>query len=126
VARRQRGAVPLADLAGETWVTGHPAMGWEELTQRACRELGGFDPDIRHRMNDATIALALVARGLAVALVPDLALPVRRTGLAVRPIAEGSIERRTFAVTRTTDAARPSTRAVLAAVQAEAAAVGPA
>ena len=26
-----------------------PGMGWEEMTQRTCRELGGFDPDIRHR-----------------------------------------------------------------------------
>jgi DNA-binding transcriptional LysR family regulator len=121
-ARRHRGAVPLAELAGETWVTGHPVMGWEELTQSACRELGGFDPDIRHRTNDANLALALVARGLAVALIPDLALPARRTGIAVRPVAESPIERETFAVTRATDAARPSTQAVLAAVRAEAAA----
>ena len=124
-ARRHRGALPLGALAREPWVTGHAVMGWEELTQRACRELGGFEPDIRHRTNDATIALALVARGLAVALVPDLALPPRRTGLAVRPVEEGPIERRTFAVTRSTDAARPSTQAVLAAVRAEAAAVTP-
>jgi DNA-binding transcriptional LysR family regulator len=124
-ARRHRGPVPLAELAGEVWVTGHPVMGWEELTQRACRELGGFDPDIRHRTNDANMALALVARGLAVALVPDLALPARRTGIAVRPVAESPIERTTFAVTRATDAARPSTQAVLAAVRAEAAAHAP-
>jgi DNA-binding transcriptional LysR family regulator len=124
-ARRHRAAVPLGELAGEVWVSGHPAMGWEELTQRACRQLGGFEPDIRHRTNDANMALALVGRGLAVALVPDLALPARRTGLAVRPVAEGPIERQTFAVTRATDAARPSTHAVLAAVRAEAAAVTP-
>ena len=43
------------------------------MTQRICRELGGFDPDIRHRANDATVSLALVARGLAVAMLPDLA-----------------------------------------------------
>jgi DNA-binding transcriptional LysR family regulator len=122
-ARRHRGAVPLAALARETWVTGHPDMGWEELTRRACREHGGFDPDIRHRTNDANIALALVARGLAVALVPDLALPHRHTGLAVRPVAEGPIERESFAFTRAADAARPSTQALLAAVRDAAAAL---
>ena len=55
-----------------------PSMGWEEMTQRTCRELGGFEPDIRHRTNDATISLALVARGLAVTLLPDLPLAGRR------------------------------------------------
>src|SRR3954469_19035671 len=71
-ARRHREAVPLAELAGEAWTTGHAAMGWEEMTQRTCREHGGFDPDIRHRTNDATVGLALVARGMAVTLLPDL------------------------------------------------------
>ena len=122
-ARRHRGAVPLAALAGEAWVTGHPDMGWEELTCRACLQHGGFDPDIRHRTNDATIALALVARGLAVALVPELALPRSRAGLAVRPVAEGPIDRETFAFTRAADAARPSTQALLAAVRDAAAAL---
>ena len=50
-------------------------MAWEEMTQRTCRALGGFEPDIRHRTDDATVSLALVARGLAVALVPGLAIP---------------------------------------------------
>ena len=74
-ARRHQHAVPLSELAGEAWATGHPGMGWEEMTQRTCRERGGFDPDIRHRTNDATISLALVARGLAMALLPGLVLP---------------------------------------------------
>ena len=47
-------------------------MAWEEMTQRTCREHGGFEPDIRHRTNDATVSLALVARGLAVTLLPEL------------------------------------------------------
>src|SRR4051794_706418 len=74
-ARRHKHAVPIAELAGESWTSGHLEMGWEEMTYRTCRELGGFDPDTRHRANDATISTALVARGLAVALLPDLALP---------------------------------------------------
>src|SRR4051795_1941107 len=86
-ARRRKGAVPLAELAGEPWVTSHPGMAWEEMTKRTCRQYGGFDPDIRHRMNDATVGLGLVARGLAVTLLPDLVLPGRHPGVAVRPIA---------------------------------------
>ncbi len=92
--RRHREAVPLAELAGEAWATGHAAMGWEEMTQGTCRELGGFDPDIRYRANDATISLALVARGLAVTLLPDLVVPGDHPGVALRAIAEGPVDRR--------------------------------
>jgi DNA-binding transcriptional LysR family regulator len=116
-ARRYPEAVPLAALAGEPWTAGHAEMGWQEMTQRTCRELGGFDPDIRHRANDAIISLALVARGLAVSMLPELPLEGRRRGVALRAIAEGPVDRAIFAATRTTDAARPSTQALLAAVR---------
>jgi DNA-binding transcriptional LysR family regulator len=122
-ARRHREAVPLAEVAGEAWAAGHAGMAWENMVERTCRELAGFDPDIRHRVNDATVALALVARGLAVTMLPDLPLPDRRPGVAVRRIAQEPVERRIFAATRTADATRPSTRAVLGAVRAAAAAV---
>ena len=101
------------------WTTGHAGMGWEEMTQRTCRDLGGFDPDIRHRTNDATISLALVARGLAVTLLPELAIAARRPGVALRRIAGGAVERAIFAATRSADAARPSTRALLDQLRAQ-------
>jgi DNA-binding transcriptional LysR family regulator len=118
VARRYQDAVPLAALAGEVWTAGHAELGWEEMIQRTCRELGGFDPDIRHRANDATISLALVRRGLAVTMLPELPLEGRRSGVALRAIAAGPIDRAIFAATRAADASRPSTKALLAAVRA--------
>ncbi|MGZ4203429.1 MAG: LysR family transcriptional regulator [Thermoleophilaceae bacterium] len=124
-ARRHKEVVPLAQLAGEVWTTGHVGTGWEEMTDRTCRELGGFDPDIRHRANDASICLALLSRGLAVAMLPELPLPERRTGIAVRRIAEGPVNRAIFAATRTADAARPSTQALLSATRNAAAALYP-
>jgi DNA-binding transcriptional LysR family regulator len=117
LARRHRDAVPLGALAGAAWATGHRAMGWEEMTRRTCRVHGGFEPDIRHRTNDATVALALVARGLAVTLVPDLVMARRPPGVALRRIAEAPVSRSILAVTRAADAARPSTRALVAAVR---------
>jgi DNA-binding transcriptional LysR family regulator len=116
-ARRHRDAVPLAELAGEAWTTGHAGMGWEEMTQRTCRGHGGFEPDIRHRTNDANVSLALVARGLAATLLPEFALPERHPGSAIRRIAGDPVERAIFAVTRAADAARPSTQALVAAVR---------
>ena len=113
--------MPLAALAGEAWATGHAGMGWEEVIQRTCRELGGFEPDLRHRANDATISLALVARGLAVTMLPALPLPGRAPDIAVRRFAERPVDRAIAAVTRAADAARPSTQALLAAIRAAAA-----
>jgi DNA-binding transcriptional LysR family regulator len=101
-------------LAHEPWTTGHPGMAWEEVTRRACRELGGFEPDIHHRTNDATVSLALVARGLAVALVPSLAVPGDHPGVVLKPT---GVKRRILAVVREADAARPSVQTLVAGVR---------
>jgi DNA-binding transcriptional LysR family regulator len=116
-ARRHAEAVPLAELATDAWSTGYAGMGWDEMTRRTCQELGGFEPDVRHRTNDAGISISAVAHGLAVSMVPDLALPGRHPGVKIRDIAGGPVTRAIFAATRTTDAARPSTQALLAAVR---------
>ena len=117
VARRHRRALPLAELAGEVWTTGHRGTPWEEMTEGTCRQLGGFDADVRHRTNDAIVSLALVSQGLAVTLLPDLVGAKEQPGVVVRSIADGRVERTIFAATRTSDARRPSVRALLAAVR---------
>ena len=123
IARRHPEAVPLASLAGEAWTTGHAEMGWEEMTQRTCRELGGFDPDIRHRANDADHQPRARRPRAGGDLLPDLPPEGRRRGVALRAIAEGPVDRSIFAATRAADAARPSTQALLAAVRDAAAAL---
>ncbi len=113
-----RGAVVrLAELAGDVWTTGHTGMAWEEMTQRTCRELGGFEPDIRHRTADANVSLALVAHGMAVTMLPELVLRDVDERVVLRPIAERPLTRAIYAVTRAADAVRPSTQALLAAVR---------
>ncbi|MBA3263993.1 MAG: LysR family transcriptional regulator [Thermoleophilaceae bacterium] len=123
-ARRHRHAVPLAELAGDVWTTGHRDTGWEQIIERTCRELGGFDPDIRHRTNDSVTSLAVVAHGQAVTLLPHLVAPDAHPGVAVRGIAEGSVHRTIFTATRTADAKRPSVQALLGAVRTAAANLG--
>ena len=122
-ARRHPDAVPLAELADETWTTGHVGLTWEQVIYRACRELGGFEPDIRHRTNDANVSLALVASGFAVTMLPDLVVPGRHPGVTLRTIHDGPVRRTIYAATRTSDGARPSTQALLAAVRDAAAAL---
>jgi DNA-binding transcriptional LysR family regulator len=124
--RRHRHAVPLAELAGDAWTTGHRETAWQEMTERTCRELGGFDPDIRHQTNDSVTSLALVAGGQAVTLLPALVDPdpAVHPGIAVRAIAGGSVHRTIFAATRAADAKRPSVQALLAAIRAAATNLG--
>src|SRR5919206_602065 len=117
----ERAAVAEAELAAAAGtVAGRPpiaGLGWDEMTRRTCRELGGFEPDVRHRTNDAGISLEIIAQGLAVGMLPDLALPPRLPRIELRDIADAQLSRAIFAATRATDAARPSTQAVLAAVR---------
>ncbi len=119
-ARRHPREVPLAELADAPWTTGHreTRSGWEELIVRTCRELGGFEPDIRHRTNDSVTSLALVAAGQAVTMLPRLVRPDARPGVAVRALADGSVHRTIFAATRSADARRPSISALLSAIRA--------
>jgi DNA-binding transcriptional LysR family regulator len=102
---------PLDTLADHVWTSGQAGMAWDEMIQRTCREHGGFEPDIRHRTNDAGVSLALVAKGLAVTLLPKLATPDGFTTTEV------PVSRAILAVTRAADAARPSTRALVEAVR---------
>ena len=115
----RRDPVPVSELAGERWTTGHRGTAWEDITNRTCRRLGGFDPDIRHRTNDSVLSLALVAGGQAVTLLPQLVQPGAHPGVAVRGIADGTVHRTIFAATRAADGQRPSVQALLAAVRAE-------
>jgi DNA-binding transcriptional LysR family regulator len=124
LARRDATTVPLRELAGATWTTGHPGMGWEEVTRRTCRAIGGFDPFVGHRTNDAVVSLGLVAHGMAVTLLPDFVAASEHPGVAVRAIAEGTVHRTIYAATRAADAERPSVRALLRAVRDAAAGAG--
>jgi DNA-binding transcriptional LysR family regulator len=119
-ARADPRAVRVRDLAAEPWVSSDPGMGWNEITTRICREHGGFDPDIRHRTNDAIVGLRLVGRGLAVMLIPQLAAAGPHPGVVIRDISRAPLKRMIFAATRTADARRPAVRAVLDAVRAAA------
>jgi DNA-binding transcriptional LysR family regulator len=114
-ARRRGRSVARAELAEATWISGPRGLGWNEITERLCLE-AGFTPAIRHRLNDAVVAAALVASGSGVALLPRLALPDRDPRIAVRGVSGASPARAIYAVTRTADARRPSTQALLNAV----------
>lgn len=65
----------LADVLGPwcdaPWITAVPGTTGHAMTVRAC-QIAGFDPQVRHHVNDFAAVLAFVAAGQGVALVPGL------------------------------------------------------
>ena len=71
---------------------------------RICRQLGGFEPDLRHASDDFLILLELVRTTGACALLPELVLGYEPAdwmpGVVVRDVVEGTIGRTVFMLTR--------------------------
>jgi DNA-binding transcriptional LysR family regulator len=114
--------VALVALRDEPWAIGKPGTHYAELAIRACRALGGFEPDVRHRSTDLLILLALVAAGQAVALLPDLVRAGREPDVVARDVAEAPLTRTVFSAIRRGSARRPALRALRAALSDAAAA----
>jgi DNA-binding transcriptional LysR family regulator len=112
---RSGGPVPIAGLRSAIWTASAEGTGHHAMVVGTCRALGGYEPDLRHRSNDADVQLELVRVGAAVALMPPLALRGEDPDIAVRDIAETALQRRLVAVTRDTPPA-PALTALLAAV----------
>jgi DNA-binding transcriptional LysR family regulator len=110
--------VRLRDLAEEAWLSAHAETQFAQMQLRACRLIGGFEPDVRHWANDIAILIALVAAGEGVVLMPGLARAERDRRIAVRPIKDADPGRTIYALNRQTNAARPSVRALIAELRA--------
>jgi DNA-binding transcriptional LysR family regulator len=111
---RKRGRVELAALRDEPWATAYEGTAYSEMLVRTCRLRGGFEPIIRHRVNDMETLLELAAGGLAVILAPSLGLPEDHPGLTVRDLKGEPVSRSVFAATRQGAAERPAVAALLA------------
>ncbi|MBO3741691.1 LysR family transcriptional regulator [Actinoplanes flavus] len=116
---RSGGPVAVADLRSEVWAASAEGTGHHAMVVGTCRALGGYEPDLRHRSNDADVQLELVRAATAVALMPALTLPGDDRALAVRDIAEATLMRRLVSATRDTPPA-PALTAFLAAVTEQA------
>jgi DNA-binding transcriptional LysR family regulator len=109
------GPVPMRRLATAAWAGCQPGTGHREMQVRVCRQLGGFEPDLRYSSDDFLIQLELVRSTGACALLPDLVLGYGAPGVAVRAPAEGTVEREVFLLSRRSRT--PAVAAVAAALQ---------
>lgn len=121
------GAVPsasvtLTGLAENPWILPGPRSHLGHAARVAC-QASGFEPMIKHEVEEQTTALAMVAAGLGVTLVSDLGLALRPPGVDV--VALGDALTRTVSVAyRTRSARRPALHLVIDAVRTAAAEKG--
>jgi DNA-binding transcriptional LysR family regulator len=111
--------IALADLRSEVWTASAEGTGHHAMVVGTCRALGGYEPDLRHRSNDADVQLELVRAAAAVTLMPPLAMPADDPALAVRDVADTTLRRRLVAVTRANPPS-PALTALLTAVMNQA------
>jgi molybdate transport repressor ModE-like protein len=110
-------AVALAELAGARWVATPPGTMCRAIADRACRT-AGYVPDVPFHANDFSVLAAFVAQGLAVAMVPELALGAFADGVVVRPVADVVVARRIYAAARRGGLERPALAAMVDALRA--------
>ena len=117
-------AISFADLRGEEWAGGELDTAWNDMIWRACRSIGGYEPDIRHHVDDVRLILRLVAARGAVGLVPALGSHEEIDGVVLRPPAERPLWREIFIAVRRGTGERPAHRAVREALAEQAGALG--
>jgi DNA-binding transcriptional LysR family regulator len=105
--------VELADLAECSWIASGTDTEFGRALWSVCRT-AGFTPRIAHQIDEQATAMAMVATGLGVTLVAELALPLRPVGVDVFPFRE-PIRRRITVIRRTSTRDRPSERAFVRA-----------
>lgn len=99
----------LPALAARPFVLETPGSTAHDWSTAACRT-AGFEPDVRYLSTDLQIHLALVAHGLAAALVPDLSGASTRAGVTVHRL-PGRPARVVFAAVRVGAAEHPTMQA---------------
>jgi DNA-binding transcriptional LysR family regulator len=95
---RRKAAPRLEDLREESWVQTSESSPCARHVVRSCIA-AGFEPRVSFESDDYQTVQGLVAAGVGVALIPQLALSTVRDDILVRPLAPRSPVRKVFAAT---------------------------
>jgi molybdate transport repressor ModE-like protein len=104
-------AVKVDALAEEDWLCGNKPSSCREFVLISCRG-AGFEPKISFESDDYQVLQGLVAAGLGVTLLPDLA--GEYPGVELRDIVPEAPLRRVWAVTREAASRSPATEEMVA------------
>jgi len=107
-----RSRLRLEDLAEDSWVQTSAASPCARHVVRSCHQ-AGFDPRVSFESDDYQTVQGLVAAGVGVALIPQLALSTMRSDILVRPLDPQPPLRKVFAATPRSAAATPAVATML-------------
>jgi DNA-binding transcriptional LysR family regulator len=108
----------FADLAGRPWVAGHPGTSCHEVVVHACHA-AGHEPRIVAFSNDFAVVSALVAEGVGIAMIPQIAHDQAPPSVTLRPL-DPPLSRQVLAVVRSGAEHRPAVATLLRELQASA------
>jgi DNA-binding transcriptional LysR family regulator len=106
----------LEDLGGESWVQTSEASPCARHVVRSCRA-AGFDPHVSFESDDYQTVLGLVAAGVGVALIPQLALASIRTDVRIRALDPQGPVRRVVAATPAIAGGLPAAERMLSVLE---------
>ncbi|GAA4936571.1 DNA-binding transcriptional LysR family regulator [Nonomuraea thailandensis] len=104
----------IAAARGDAWITNKPGTLCHTMAVRAC-QAAGFEPVVRHHIDDFDTVLAFAAAGQGVALVPHLAAAGPPRGV---PLTRLPLSRRTLAAYRRGNGGHPAIAAAVTAFRA--------
>src|SRR5271154_6602718 len=110
----------LQDLSGEAWVQTSSASPCARHVVRSCHA-AGFEPNVAFESDDYQTVQGLVAAGVGVALIPELALTVVREDIAIRALSPRPPARQVVAATPAGARLLPAAPAMLSALSEAAA-----
>jgi DNA-binding transcriptional LysR family regulator len=110
LAKRKR--LSLEDLSEESWVQTSSASPCARHVVRSCHA-AGFEPRVSFESDDSQTVQGLVAAGVGVALIPELALSTVRPDILVRHLHPQSPVRKVFAATPRAAAVTPAVATML-------------
>jgi DNA-binding transcriptional LysR family regulator len=90
--------IRLGDLAGDAWVQTSRSSPCALHVVRSCLA-AGFEPNVTFESDDYQTVQGLVAAGVGVALIPELALSVVREDIVIRALAPSPPYRQVIAAT---------------------------
>src|SRR5438270_6021298 len=98
----------IEDLRGEAWVQTSASSPCARHVVRCCHA-AGFEPAVSFESDDYQTVQGLVAAGVGVALIPQLALSPARDGIVVRPLhPETPVRNVVVATARSAEVAAPT------------------
>jgi DNA-binding transcriptional LysR family regulator len=106
----------LQELRGEAWIQTSRSSPCARHVVRSCHA-AGFEPNVSFESDDYQTVQGLVAAGVGVALIPELALSVVREDIVIRALSPSPPVRQVIAAAPTDARLSPATPAMLAILE---------